>query len=197
MIGAGALGLVFTTAGCSGGSVGSGSNASGGDPECGTIRVALGDPLSESDLAAFTEDTGITVKWTNLDWDSLQTKITSAATANSYFADATSVDWSRVGQLGQLDWFYPLGDYLDTDAMADQMPQLDSFTYNDQVIGVPYTASFMVTTINQELFAEAGITEIPDTFDEYTAALEELKSQGVVEYPLNIPFAAAEGLSTY
>jgi multiple sugar transport system substrate-binding protein len=38
---------------------------------------------------------------------------------------------------------------------------------------------------------------MPKTIDEYTQALKTIKSKGIVQYPLDIPFAAAEGLSTY
>ncbi len=180
-------------AGCSKNS-GSGSNKTKGV----TITVALATtPPPKASLNAFTKSTGIKVKWSNTDWDSLQTKIAAAATAKTYFADATDVDWSRVGQLGKLNWFYPMEKYLDTKALATQMPQLTSFSANNHVIGIPYDASFLVTTVNKKLFAQAGITTMPKTIAEYTADLHQIKAKGVVKYPLNIPFAAAEGLSTY
>jgi ABC-type glycerol-3-phosphate transport system substrate-binding protein len=179
-------------AGCS--KNGGGSNKTKGV----TITVALATtPPPKASLNAFTKSTGIKVKWSNTDWDSLQTKIAAAATAKTYFADATDVDWSRVGQLGKLNWFYPMEKYLDTKALATQMPQLTSFSSNDHVIGIPYDASFLVTTVNKKLFAQANITSMPKTIAEYTADLHQLKAKGVVKYPLNIPFAAAEGLSTY
>lgn len=163
-----------------------------------TITVALFTaPPPQAALDQFTKDTGITVKWSTIDWDSLQTKIAASATANTYFADATDVDWSRVGQLGQLNWFHPMEDYVDVEALRADMPQLDSFMSNGHLVGVPFDASFLVTTANKDLFAKAGITAMPTTIAQYTADLKQIKSQGVVEYPLNIPFAAAEGLSTY
>jgi len=163
-----------------------------------TITVALATtPPPQASLAEFTKSTGITVKWSNTDWDSLQTKIAAAATAKTYFADATDVDWSRVGQLSKLNWFYPMENYLDTKSLSAQMPQLTSFTAGGHVIGIPYDASFLVTTVNKNLFEKAGLTSMPQTIDEYTADLRQIKAKGVVQYPLNIPFAAAEGLSTY
>jgi multiple sugar transport system substrate-binding protein len=163
-----------------------------------TISVVLAaPPLPAAMLAEFTKATGITVKWTQLDWDSLQTKIAAAATANTYFADATDVDWSRVGQLGKLNWFLPMEKYVDTKALAADMPQLSSFSKNGHVVGIPYDASFMVTTVNKALFAKAGITKLPTTIDQYTKDLNTIKAKNIVQYPLNIPFAAAEGLSTY
>ena len=191
----GVASLSLIVAGCSGG--GGGSAASTATKGV-TITVALAiEPPPRATLDAFTKSTGITVKWANIDWDSLQTKISAAATAKTYFADATDVDWSRVGQLGKLDWFYPMENYVDTKAMAADMPQLNSFTSNSHVVGIPYDASFMVTTVNKALFAKAGITTLPTTMDAYTKDLQQIKAKGVVQYPLNIPFAAAEGLSTY
>lgn len=163
-----------------------------------TISVVLAaPPLPKVMMDEFTKATGITVKWTQVDWDSLQTKIAAAAIANTYFADATDVDWSRVGQLGKLKWFQPMEKYVDTKALRADMPQIPDFTKNGHVIGIPWDASFMVTTVNRALFAKAGIAKMPRTISDYTKDLQIVKAKGVVKYPLNIPFAAAEGLSTY
>jgi multiple sugar transport system substrate-binding protein len=187
-------GLALVTAGCGGGTTSGGSTKTRGV----TITVALAsDAPPDAVLAAFTQQTGIKVKWVNIDWDSLQTKISAAATAKTYFADATDVDWSRVGQLSRLGWFYPMDSYLNTKSMAADVPQLASFTSDGHVVGIPYDASFMVTTVNTAMFRKAGADPQPKTMDEYTAALRQIKAKGIVKYPLNIPFAAAEGLSTY
>ncbi len=191
---AGTAALLLVVAGCSA------ANGSGGssDTKGVTISVVLAsNPPPASELAQFTKATGIKVKWSNIDWDSLQTKITAAASAKTYFADATDVDWSRVGQLGKLGWFHPMQDYLDTKALAKDIPQIAAATYKGKVVGIPYDSFFQVTTINKDLFAKAGITTTPTTIAEYTSDLQKVKSAGVVQYPLNIPFAAAEGLSTY
>ena len=163
-----------------------------------TISVALAaPPLPPEMLAEFTKTTGITVKWSQVDFDSLQTKIAAAAIANTYFADATDVDWSRVGQLGKLNWFLPMEKYLNTSSMLADMPQLSGFAKNGHVVGIPWDASFLVTTVNKTMFAKAGIVKLPTTIVEYTKDLQTIKTKGIVKYPLNIPFAAAEGLSTY
>jgi multiple sugar transport system substrate-binding protein len=184
-------------AACGGGSSGSSAAPSAGPTTGVTISVALAtDPPPKAAMDAFTKSTGITVKWTNIDWDSLQTKITAAATAKTYFADATDVDWSRVGQLAKLKAFIPMDQLMDTKALAADMPQLTSFTSGGQVVGIPYDASFDVVTINKTMFGKAGVTP-PTTMAAYTEALKTIKSKGVAQYPLSIPFAAAEGLSTY
>ncbi|MBO0806932.1 MAG: extracellular solute-binding protein [Actinobacteria bacterium] len=191
-----AAALAVTLAACGGGS--SGSSAASDKTSGVTITVALAaGSLPKAALADFTKQTGIKVKWVDIDWDSLQTKISAAATAHTYFADATDVDWSRVGQLSKLGWFYPMEQFVNTKAMAPDMPQIKSFTVGGHVIGIPYDASFMVTTVNKHLFAKAGIKSMPATLAQYTADLKKLQTSGVSAHPLDIPFSAAEGLSTY
>ena len=194
---AGALGLTLLATGCSSGS--GGGNGGGSTQTKGvTITVAWTNPAPpKAALDAFTKSTGINVKWTVVDWDSLQTKIAAAATSNTYFADATDVDWSRVGQLGKLGWFRPMSDYLNVKSMQADMPQMSSFQAAGKVYGIPFDSSYTVTTVNKAEFAKAGITQMPTTMDQYTADLKQIKSKGVVQNPLNIPFSAAEGLSTY
>jgi multiple sugar transport system substrate-binding protein len=190
---AGVATVTLMLAGCGGGTSAASTQTKGV-----TITVALfTDPPPQAALNAFTKATGITVDWSNIDWDSLQTKIAAAATSNTYFADATDVDWSRVGELGKLNWFYPMENYVNTKALAADMPQLTSFTSNGHVIGIPFDSSFLVTTVNKSMFAKAGITNMPTTIDAYTKDLQQIKAKGVAQYPLNIPFDAAEGLSTY
>src|SRR6478736_2110109 len=154
---AGLLATSLAAAACGSGS--SGTSAASTATTGVTINVVLAsDPPPKAAMDEFTKETGITVNWTNVDWDSLQTKISAAAAANTYFADATDVDWSRVGQLGKLGWFYPMEQFLDTKTLAPDMPQIASFTVGGHVIGIPYDASFMVTTVNKNMFAKAGIT---------------------------------------
>lgn len=191
---AAAIASMTLAAACSSGTASQGSDKTRG----ATITVALGsEPPPKASLDAFTKKTGIHVKWVTLDWDSLQTKISAAATSKTFFADATDVDWSRVGQLGKLGWFQPLEKRLDTKAMGQDMPQLSSFTSEGHVVGIPYDASFMVTTVNTKMFGKAGLHSMPTTLDAYTRDLKQVQAKGVAKYPLNIPFAAAEGLSTY
>jgi multiple sugar transport system substrate-binding protein len=193
-----ALGVAGLTAlaltGCS-----TSSSAGGSDQTKGaTITVAYTSVAPpKALLQEFEKKTGITVKWTTTDWDDLQTKITAGASAKTYYADVTDVDWSRVGQFAKLGWFKDMSTLLNTKSMASDMPQLDAFTSGGKVEGIPMDASFMVTTVNKKQFQQAGITTMPTTMDDYTKDLQTLKSKGVSENPLNIPFAAAEGLSTY
>jgi multiple sugar transport system substrate-binding protein len=195
-------GAATLIAGCgsSGSSGGSGNSAPAVNLKHpgGSITVAIAYPSPPASvLQQFTKQTGTVVHWVNVGWDDLQSKIAAAATAHSYFADVTDVDWSKTGEYYKLHWFYPLNRYFSVSTLSHQMPQLSSFVDNGQLVGIPMDSSFLVTTMNTKDFKRAGITNVPTTLSQYTADLQRLKSSGVVAHPLDIPLQAQEGLSTY
>ena len=163
-----------------------------------TINVAIAYPAPpKATLAKFTQQTGIKVNWSYVQWDDLQTKIAAAAAAKTYFADVADVDWSKVGEYYQTKWFLPLNQYFNPKSIASQYPQLSSFERKGTLVGMPMDASLLVTTVNKVDFSRAGITTMPTTLSQYTSDLQLVAKKGVVAHPLDIPFSAAEGLSTY
>lgn len=203
-----ALTLALAVAGCGGSS---GSSASGGSGSStnsapavksghigGSITVAVAYPSPPaSALAQFTKQTGVKVNWVNVGWDDLQSKIVAASTAHSYFADVTDVDWSKVGTYHRLGWFYPLNRYFSVTALGADMPQLNTFVDNGELVGLPMDSSFLVSTMNMADLKKAGVTSLPTSISQYTADLERIKQAGVTSHPLNVPLQAQEGLSTY
>lgn len=176
------------------------SNSSGGSSNTSGTTITV-DFITQAPpqklLAQFTKQTGIKVNWVNIGWDALQTKIAAAASANTYLADVTDVDWSKIGEYYKTKWFKPLNPYFNTSSLKSDVPQLSSFTSHGQLLGIPVDASIMLTTVNTEDFKKAGITTMPTTFSQYNADLKKIQSSGVNQSPLGIPFSAAEGLSTY
>ena len=64
-------------------------------------------------------------------------------------------------------------------------------------MGMPMDGSMLVTTVNKKDFKAAGVSSTPRTFSQYESDLKAIAAKHVVQNPLDIPFAAAEGLSTY
>src|SRR5580692_1631257 len=189
-------GLAVLAAACGSSSSGS-SAASGSSGSSGSITVAVAYPAPpKALLAQFTAQTGIKVTWVNIGWDDLQTKIAAAAAANTYFADAADVDWSKVGEYQKTGWFYPLNSYFNVASLKSDMPQLNTFVSNNELMGMPFDSSFLVTTVNTKDFAKAGITTMPTTLAGFTAALKKVSAANGMASPLDIHFATAEGLST-
>lgn len=155
-------------------------------------------PLPASMWLPFEQKTGIRVNYTNLDWGSLQDKIAAAAVSHTYFADVTDVDWSKTGEYSNTGWFVPLNKYFNTAYVKAHFPAMPAFiSPKGTYYGIPGDSQFLVTTVNVKDFKAAGITSMPKTMSQYTKDLEVIKQKGIVKYPLAIPLAAAEYLSTY
>jgi ABC-type glycerol-3-phosphate transport system substrate-binding protein len=186
------IGLITAAAAC--GSSGS-SPAASSSPKSITVAVAYPAP-PKALLEQFTKQTGITVNWVNIGWDDLQTKIAAAMSANTYFADAADVDWSKVGEYEKTGWFLPLNKYFSPSGLTTDMPQIDTFVVDNKLMGMPFDSSFLVTTVNTKDFQKAGITSVPTTLSGFSAALKKVGTANGMANPLNIQFATAEGLST-
>jgi multiple sugar transport system substrate-binding protein len=184
-------GLVTLGAACGS----SGNSSSSGSSNSITVAVAYPAP-PKALLDQFKKQTGIKVTWVNIGWDDLQTKIAAAMSANTYFADAADVDWSKVGEYQKTGWFYPLNKYFNAASLGAELPQLNTFISNKELIGMPFDSSFLVTTVNTKDFAKAGITTMPTTLAGFTAALQKVSKANGMASPLDIQFATAEGLST-
>jgi len=183
-------GLVTVASAC-----GSSSGSNSSSANSITVAVAYPSP-PKALLAEFTKQTGIKVNWVNIGWDDLQTKIAAAMSANSYFADAADVDWSKVGEYQKTGWFYPLNKYFNVSSLKADMPQIETFVSNNQLMGMPFDSSFLVTTVNTKDFAKAGIKAMPTTLSQFTTDLKAVGKANGMANPLDIHFATAEGLST-
>jgi multiple sugar transport system substrate-binding protein len=173
------------------------SGGSSGASSSNSITVAVAYPSPpKALLQQFTKQTGIKVTWVNIGWDDLQTKIAAAMTANTYFADAADVDWSKVGEYEKTGWFEPLNKYFNVASLKSDMPQIGTFTSDGKLMGMPFDSSFLVTTVNKKDFAKAGITTMPTTLTAWTADLKKVGKANGMASPLDIQFATAEGLST-
>ena len=148
--------LGLSACGSSGSGSGGGNSGSSTQPAATgsikgqTINVAIAYPEPKAMIAKFTAQTGVKVNWNYLQWDDLQTKIASAAEANSYFADVADVDWSKVGEYYKTKWFKPLNSYFSLSGVKAQYPQATSFIRNNTLMGMPMDGSMLVTTCQQE-----------------------------------------------
>jgi multiple sugar transport system substrate-binding protein len=160
-----------------------------------TISVLLPPwgQMPKSQLAKFTAATGIKVKLQTLDWDSIHDKIATAAAAGVAPADVTEMDWSWVGQFGAANWYTPLGDVLPKSTHSQMST---SFVYNGQQLAVPYNMDFRGLALNMTMLRKAGITSAPTTWSQLYADAVQLKTKGVVQYPVTIPLYVGECNST-
>ena len=148
---------------------------------------------TDEQLDAFTRETGIQVEIAEVGWDDIREKLATAAAANQSVADVVEVDWSWVGEFYAADWLEPLE--VSAEDKAD-MPTLETFSVDGKVLAMPYANDYRLAYYNTKQFADAGVTEEPQTWDDVLEACRKLKSTGTVDYPFAIALNAEEKTST-
>ena len=183
------------TAGCgsdSSGESGEKSSSSGESKEITFMAPDWANPGDEL-LAEFTEETGISVIFNEVSWDDIRDKVSIAASGGEAAADVIEVDWSWVGEMNSAGWLEPIEM---TDEDKEDMPTLETFTIDGEILAVPYANDYRIAYYNKEHFEQAGITEVPETWDEVYDALKKIKEAGIVEYPYTMPMTADESATT-
>ncbi|HEX5556024.1 MAG TPA: extracellular solute-binding protein [Gaiellales bacterium] len=190
-IGALACGAALLVAACGGGSS-SGGASSGGSIRGQTITVMVPYDMPQRLLNQFTAQTGVKVNYVKLGWDATHTKLVTANAAHEYIADVAEFDWSFTGQFAGAGWVEPLDTALPKSLLTNLKSTDAAFTANGHTWAACYSNDFRVSMYNKKMFAKAGISSFPATFDELATDVQKLKSAGV-QYPLAIPMGATEG----
>ena len=143
-------------------------------------------------LNQFTAETGVNVNYVRTGWDATHNKLIVANTAKTYIADVAEFDWSFTGQFAGAGWVEPLDNLLPAKTLADLKNTDAAFVSGGKTYAACYSNDFRMSMYNKQMFAKAGITSFPATFDELATDIQKLQASGV-KYPLQIPMAATEG----
>lgn len=160
-----------------------------------TVLLPPWGQMPASQLAQFTKETGINVKMEELAWDSIHTKVVTSMAAGVPPADVTEFDWSWVGQFGAGRWYTPLQKLIPSYEVK-QSAVASIFTYNHNLLAMPYSLDFRVMLINRTDFLRAGITSIPTNWSQLLNDAKILKAKKVLQYPVGLPYSVTEGAST-
>ncbi|MFV0373024.1 extracellular solute-binding protein [Microbacterium sp.] len=145
-----------------------------------TVWVMNGD-LSDDAVAALVDEfestTGATAKVEMQQWDGITTKLTTA------LAGSTPPDVIDIGNT-QVAGYAATGGLADLTAYRDELAQgqewlgglVDPATIDGKLYAVPSFAGDRAVIYNKTMWAEAGVTAAPTTFDELTAALDKVKA---------------------
>ncbi len=114
--------------------------------------------------------------------DDMQTRLTTGDWGDICMVPMT-VDKDELG-----NYFTKLGDKK-TLAQSYEENMLNSYTYQDNVYGIPSMANVQGIVYNRAVFEQAGIKELPKTPDEFLNALQQIKDK-TDAIPLYTNFAA-------
>ena len=107
-----------------------------------------------------------------------QNKFKTAAAAKSGAPDILRAEVAWVPELASLGYLYALdGTDLTKDSSDFLAAPLGSTKYNGKTYGVPQVTDSLGLMYNKKLFADAGITAAPKTWDEMKAAAATIKTK--------------------
>ncbi|GGA49607.1 extracellular solute-binding protein [Pelagibacterium lentulum] len=149
------------------------------------IRVTVAEyssltgPYFQDAAAAFEEaNPGTSVDIEVVPWDVLLQKLTTD------ISGGVNADLSIIGTRWLIDFVSegiaaPLDEFMDDELTSRFIPAfLEPSIMDGQTYGLPIAASARAMYYNTELFEQAGITEVPDTWEELKAAAEAIGALG-------------------
>ena len=105
--------------------------------------------------------------------------------------DVVYIEDHNLGAYIEAGWIKPLSVYGPQDQI-DKLKDIlqDSFTstwtVNGDLYALPYYQAVWIPIYNKEIFAKAGVSEFPSTWEDLKKACLEIKKQGLLEYPMTI-----------
>jgi multiple sugar transport system substrate-binding protein len=159
-----------------------------------TVLVADTDGSVAKQMKKFTDETGIKLNVLGVDYNSLYTKITTAALAKSSEIDLIEMDTIWAGQFLQGNIVEDLTNVVPADIQKGfTQSSLSSVKFNDKLAAMPYFSSTKHFYWNTDLLKKAGIAAPPKTWDEFRDASKKLTKNGV--YASGWSWKQAEGLN--
>ncbi|MFE7131998.1 extracellular solute-binding protein [Streptomyces sp. NPDC057638] len=206
---AGVLALTATACGGSDTTSDSSGKKAAEDPQSVSGSITWWDTSNEAEgptydklIAAFqAEYPKIKVDRTSVSFDQAEQKFKTAAQNGKGAPDVirTDVGWSA--GFANLGYLQPLDGTPALDNTADFLPgPLETAKFKGETVGVPQVTDTLGLLYNKEIFARAGITRPPATWDEFLATARTIKAKtGVTGTQLNpegyfsLPFLYGEG----
>lgn len=184
LAGAGGLGLAAVLAACGG------SGGSGGSAKSGSLTVwASTDFVTDSSSALtkaandFGSANGVSMTVQGFDANDLINKITTTLSGGGG-PDVVIVDVSQVPQLGDAKLLVDLTSKIKPIKSQFFTGNVASATINGSTYAVPFDTSNVALFWNKQMFAKAGISEAPATWDDLRSAAKELTGGGKYGYML-------------
>lgn len=127
----------------------------------------------------FTAETGIEVEVQYMPLEDSRKQISVMVASNS-LPDVMDVDNTDTQTYAEMGILADLTDRVESEIETDQYYEgvLESQQIDGKYYGLPFTANNLCLFYNKELLNQAGVTEVPTTWDELLAACEKIKAIG-------------------
>ncbi|MEO1395385.1 MAG: sugar ABC transporter substrate-binding protein [Cyanobacteria bacterium J06634_5] len=122
-----------------------------------------------------TENPDIAIKWQDIPWGDMETKILAAVSAGNA-PDVVNLNPNFASQLASKGAWLALDDKLSPEEIGVYLPRIwEATQLNGESFGFPWYLTTRVTLFNTEILEAAGVAEPPATFEELAEVAKKVK----------------------
>ena len=124
-----------------------------------------------------TANPDTTVKWDDVPWDAMQSKILTSISAKTA-PDVVNLNPNFASQLAGKNAWLDLNSKVSPEIQKQYLPKIwQANTLNNLSFGIPWYLTTRVTIYNQDLLKKAGITTPPATYEELAKVAKAVKDK--------------------
>lgn len=172
--------LSWTIASCSPTSSGSRqTNTAGGEVEFWTMQLQpqFTDYFNALIAQFEKENPGVQVKWVDVPWADMQSKILTAVSARTA-PDVVNLNPDFAAQLAGRNAWLDLDERIAQSDRDQYLPKIwQANTLEGKSFGIPWYLSTSLTIYNQDLLKQAGVNQAPSTYAELAQVAKQVKEQ--------------------
>ena len=124
-----------------------------------------------------TANPDMTVKWDDVPWDAMHSKILTSISAKTA-PDVVNLNPNFASQLAGKNAWLDLNSKVSPEIQKQYLPKIwQANTLNNLSFGIPWYLTTMVTIYNQDLLKKAGITTPPATYEVLAKVAKAVKDK--------------------
>ena len=157
------------------------------------------DPFTDTMVSSCSTD-DVTLKHDPIDFGGQVTKTTATLSGETGTYDIVETYGFVIPSLAEDEKLVPLNDlfdkYADDYGLGDISESMrEGMSFDGELYALPMQAQMFVMAYRTDIFEDLGL-EVPTTFDEMIAAAEAIKAEGLMDYPIALPWLATSDVTT-
>lgn len=124
-----------------------------------------------------SQNQGTKVRWVDVPWEAMENKILTAVSAKTA-PDVVNLNPNFASQLATRNAWLDLNTKITPEVKQQYLPNIwKASTIDETSFGIPWYLTTRVTIYNQDLLAQAGVTEPPKTYEELAGVAQKVREQ--------------------
>lgn len=157
------------------------------------------DPFTDTMVSSCSTD-DVTLKHDPIDFGGQVTKTTATLAGDSGTYDILETYGFVIPGFAEEEKLVPLNDlwdkYADDYGLGEiSESMVEGMSYDGEIYAIPMQAQMFVMAYRTDVFDDLGL-EVPTTFDEMISAAEAIQAEGLMDYPIALPWLATSDVST-